>query len=263
MRARLVTPDEIAGWQSSVRDGLAGAQARQKHALTPLLAANGLTWRSPARSAPVDVWNQEKWAAAVSVELEPVVHQVAGKIMTVVKARVAPRARWGLGDPSDRLAAMILDKVLGTGPKLGRRLMLTAAAVDVRYGGVTHPDASPTVLDEYQARFVELDRLTERVTAHMSDAAQQVLAETAGEQGPGVEYVWNAVGDERTRDDHLDADGQAVRAGDSFDVGGESLLYPGDPGGSDKNVDNCRCWLEVEGVDLERDFEASLAMDAE
>lgn len=44
-----------------------------------------------------------------------------------------------------------------------------------------------------------------------------------------------------TRDDHADADGQVVGRDDSFNVGGESLEYPGDPSGSAANVINCQC----------------------
>lgn len=54
---------------------------------------------------------------------------------------------------------------------------------------------------------------------------------------------WMAVQDDRTRDDHADADGQVVKMDDSFNVGGEDMDYPGDPDGSAENVINCRCTL--------------------
>lgn len=52
---------------------------------------------------------------------------------------------------------------------------------------------------------------------------------------------WVATQDARTRDDHAAADGQVVAIGDSFDVGGEQLAYPGDPNGSADEIVNCRC----------------------
>lgn len=52
---------------------------------------------------------------------------------------------------------------------------------------------------------------------------------------------WVAVGDERTRVAHTDADGQRRPIGAPFDVGGELLMFPGDPSGSAGNVINCRC----------------------
>ena len=40
---------------------------------------------------------------------------------------------------------------------------------------------------------------------------------------------------------HADADGQTVPIGQAFDVDGEQLVYPGDPGGSPENTVQCRC----------------------
>jgi len=58
---------------------------------------------------------------------------------------------------------------------------------------------------------------------------------------------WVSAQDERTRTsppdefDHADADGQVVDMKDSFTVGGEQLMFPGDPGGSAGNIISCRC----------------------
>lgn len=52
---------------------------------------------------------------------------------------------------------------------------------------------------------------------------------------------WVAVNDERTREDHADADGQRRSMDDPFDIGGENLDYPGD--GSAEQSINCRCTL--------------------
>jgi uncharacterized protein with gpF-like domain len=52
---------------------------------------------------------------------------------------------------------------------------------------------------------------------------------------------WAAAQSERTREDHLMADGQTVDADAAFSVGGEQLMHPGDPSGSAGQVINCRC----------------------
>jgi HK97 family phage portal protein len=52
---------------------------------------------------------------------------------------------------------------------------------------------------------------------------------------------WLAALDERTRPAHREAHGQKRRQGQMFNVGGENLAYPGDPGGSPANIINCRC----------------------
>jgi len=54
---------------------------------------------------------------------------------------------------------------------------------------------------------------------------------------------WIATMDERTREDHSAADGQVRGMKDEFNVGGEGLMFPGDPMGSAENVINCRCVL--------------------
>lgn len=73
-------------------------------------------------------------------------------------------------------------------------------------------------------------------------AAQMVASSAAdiGEQGPRTK-TWVTAGDERVRDTHADTDGQTVPLDQPFDVGGEQLMYPGDPNGSDAEVINCRC----------------------
>jgi uncharacterized protein with gpF-like domain len=58
---------------------------------------------------------------------------------------------------------------------------------------------------------------------------------------------WVSAQDERTRTsppdefDHIEADGQVVDMNEAFTVGGEQMMFPGDPGGSAGNIINCRC----------------------
>jgi len=54
---------------------------------------------------------------------------------------------------------------------------------------------------------------------------------------------WSAAFDERTREAHAIANGQITKTNEPFLVGGERLMYPGDPSGSAGNVINCRCQL--------------------
>lgn len=53
--------------------------------------------------------------------------------------------------------------------------------------------------------------------------------------------VHNSTADDRTRADHVDADGQEVDISDPFQVGDDELMYPGDPDGSAEQICNCRC----------------------
>lgn len=52
---------------------------------------------------------------------------------------------------------------------------------------------------------------------------------------------WLTSIDGRERPEHAAANGQIVAQQDAFTVGGERLMYPGDPAGSPWNTINCRC----------------------
>ncbi|MED1801354.1 phage minor head protein [Brevibacillus porteri] len=56
---------------------------------------------------------------------------------------------------------------------------------------------------------------------------------------------WRAANNKRTRKDHKDANGQEVDIDKPFNVGGEKMMYPGDPAGSAKQIVQCRCTMQA------------------
>jgi SPP1 gp7 family putative phage head morphogenesis protein len=56
---------------------------------------------------------------------------------------------------------------------------------------------------------------------------------------------WRAANNNRTRKDHREANGQTVDIDKPFRVGGEKLMYPGDPAGSAKQIVKCRCTMQA------------------
>lgn len=72
-------------------------------------------------------------------------------------------------------------------------------------------------------------------------AAQFGADAAARETGLDLQKEWVAAEDERTRTTHARADGQIVGMDATFDVGGASLRYPGDPRGPADETINCRC----------------------
>ena len=78
-----------------------------------------------------------------------------------------------------------------------------------------------------------------RTESHQS--SQVAAMATAKASGITMKKQWAASGGERTREWHDEADGQTVYMDQSFNVGGEMLMFPGDPSGSAANVINCRC----------------------
>jgi SPP1 gp7 family putative phage head morphogenesis protein len=72
-------------------------------------------------------------------------------------------------------------------------------------------------------------------------AANYAAEEAFLSTGIEARREWVTAVDERTRESHVEADGQIVALHEPFIVDGEELMYPGDPSGSAENVINCRC----------------------
>lgn len=62
----------------------------------------------------------------------------------------------------------------------------------------------------------------------------------------GLSKRWDTILDGRERVEHQQANNQVQPLNQPFIVGGESLLFPGDPTGAPSNVINCRCSLRLE-----------------
>lgn len=56
-----------------------------------------------------------------------------------------------------------------------------------------------------------------------------------------MQKEWIASFDDRVRDTHAQADGQIVMANNTFLVGGQPMMFPGDPAGGAAETINCRC----------------------
>lgn len=82
-------------------------------------------------------------------------------------------------------------------------------------------------------------RTISRTEGH--NAASAASREAAKSTGIVVAKEWVASPTERTREDHADADGQRVGIDDAYQVGGDSMISPGDPSASAEQVINCRC----------------------
>ncbi len=78
-----------------------------------------------------------------------------------------------------------------------------------------------------------------RTETHM--AASYATHEQAKDSPNIAQKTWVAVEDDRTRQTHSDADGQTVGINDTFQVGDDDLMYPGDSSGSPEEIINCRC----------------------
>ena len=73
----------------------------------------------------------------------------------------------------------------------------------------------------------------------------------AEDMGIDVRQQWVATLDNRTRQSHVDMDGEIVKAGEKFSNGCE---YPGDPNGDPEEIWNCRCTLIAVVGEIKRDI---------
>ena len=71
------------------------------------------------------------------------------------------------------------------------------------------------------------------------------LNEVANRASKHYHKEWVSMTDEKTREDHKQANGQIVPAEASFDVGGEAMDHPRSSTGSARNVINCRCSMRM------------------
>ncbi|MDD5517841.1 MAG: phage minor head protein [Candidatus Omnitrophica bacterium] len=89
------------------------------------------------------------------------------------------------------------------------------------------------------------DRMPARRTENIA-RSESIRASNAGShelyrENKVKQHEWLSTNDDRTRPEHAEANGQVRDIDEPFNVGGEKLLYPGDPAGSPGNTCQCRC----------------------
>ena len=86
-------------------------------------------------------------------------------------------------------------------------------------------------------------RTIARTESHQTIMSAQFasMEETADELELKMFKVWVSSNDARTRDSHIEANGQKVAMNEKFEVGDAFLDHPGDPEGPPEEVINCRC----------------------
>jgi hypothetical protein len=89
-------------------------------------------------------------------------------------------------------------------------------------------------------------RLAQVMSGTSLNSDGSVRQDTLGHDPVNLAKRWYATPDRRTRPTHASANGQVVPIKDPFQVGGASLMYPGDPSGPGKEVIMCRCAVAYE-----------------
>jgi hypothetical protein len=70
--------------------------------------------------------------------------------------------------------------------------------------------------------------------------------ETVKNRAPAHLKIWQSIIDDRTRQTHLDANGQVRKLNEPYEVGGALLQWPADAGGPLSETINCRCWEDYQ-----------------
>ena len=130
----------------------------------------------------------------------------------------------------------------------------TATLLSEAYNAAVEAGATVQEITSAISEMFELRRFeSARIARTEASRAYNFSTHAAWQQSGIVEsQQWLTAGDEAVRDAHADADGQVAGMGEAFDVGGESLEYPGDPAGSAENVINCRCGLMAQVMERQR-----------
>lgn len=132
--------------------------------------------------------------------------------------------------------------------------------IDLAYGqrqitasvtsGILRGSSIKRIADELQTYITDMSRTSAIRAARTAvtsaqNGGRQASYDAAEKMGVVVRKEWMATKDERTRYEHGAADGQVVDKNEPFVVGGEKMMFPGDPSGSGWNVYNCRCTMRA------------------
>lgn len=143
-----------------------------------------------------------------------------------------------LGNWADKWAAKKVTQISGT-----TEARINAAIVN----GLQNPDATTqSIADDIEATtggLIGPYRALLIATTETHSAANEGNFAGAQSLGLNLQKFWIATDDDHTREDHADVDTDPINMEDTFTVGEDELLYPGDPSGSAEEIINCRCVL--------------------
>ena len=108
--------------------------------------------------------------------------------------------------------------------------------------GLNDGSTMTQLADLVRGEFNEMSRSRSITVAMTETAAAYGDSRQEAMNQAGIKFKeWLTSGGDNVRQAHMDAHGQTVGVDDTFVVGGEQLMHPGDESGSAGNVINCHC----------------------
>lgn len=263
---RAVAAWKVAKYERQITKAISAALAVHKRKVDDAHASPG--------TAPPDPFDLATWHETVQAKVRPTVHSVLSEIVgdvgkaaglggSYLLGRATSPAGTTVSQAVDDAADTITQQASAVGERLAPRVVMTISTADDSSRLAASMNSLFNVADVNAS-------LVARSANFFANSLATQAALTVHAESP-LQKTWTSMSDDRVRPDHIDADGTTVAADETFSVGGEDLMYPGDPGGSEAEVANCRCWIVYEPLqaassagtpDQSQDLAASLAAAA-
>lgn len=216
--------------------------AAQADATLKRLEGNSRAKRiTEGRAEPQEIFDPAFWSARTAAETEALFEALANAAFVRLSDK--------LGVSFDLEAEFAQEFIQSRANQLAGQVTTTTyeAIKDALAAGVAEGEAIPDLAARIRAVFADAsaNRATTiartEVIGGFGAATRSAITGLPSDVVAAVQ--WIATRDGRTRESHASADGQIVAVVAPFQVGGASMLYPGDPAGPADEVVNCRCAL--------------------
>lgn len=109
--------------------------------------------------------------------------------------------------------------------------------------GESIPDISKRLTHVTEMNLASAIRNARTSTTSAENRGRMDSFHRAEDMGIRIVKIWMATNDERTREEHLELDGQEREIDEPFENSLGEIMYPGDPDADPANVYNCRCTM--------------------
>lgn len=121
--------------------------------------------------------------------------------------------------------------------------------------GESIPNISKRLTNVTEMNLTSAIRNARTATTSAENRGRMDSYHRAEDMGIKIVKVWMATNDQRTREEHVELDGQEREIDEPFENSLGEIMYPGDPDADPANVYNCRCTMVTKVVGFEKTME--------